>query len=454
MVHPFAARCALLACALGLALPGVARAQAPDTTRLALDALLAEVEAANPTLQAARLQAAALAEVGEQVGALPDPRVSATVFPYPVLTARGAQRSQWRVEQTVPWPGTLGLRERAADLAAEAAGYEADALALDLAFQVRQAYYALYRIQRTDALVRTFQQRLGAFSEAAAVRYEVGRGPQGAILQVQLAAERLRERLLDLDRRRETALRTLARLTDQPDLLGAAAVELAPPPLPIQDDALLDLALRLRPEVRALEAAEAQADAEVALAQRAFYPELGVAVTYTDVADREVPATADGRDALGVMVSARIPLQRGRLRARLDEARLRQAQVEARQEALQTEIATRLDELRYTAEREAETLRLFQDRLLPQAATTVESVLAAYTTGQANYLALLDAERARFELQLGYEDALGRTLDAMAALERALGTASLDTAPLDTSVSPTDASVLPPPAALQTTDSR
>ena len=45
-----------------------------------------------------------------------------------------------------------------------------------------------------------------------------------------------------------------------------------------------------------------------------------------------------------------------------------------------------------------------------QAAAAVESVLAAYTTGQADYAAVLDAERTRFQVQLGREDALGRYL--------------------------------------------
>ena len=394
-------------------------------TMLSLDALLAEVDAANPSLRAARLEAAARAEVGDQVGALPDPTVSVTAFPYPLVTALGAQRSQWRVEQMIPWPGTLGLRERAADLGAEVAEHEAEVLALDLALQVKRAYYTLYRLQRTDALVRTFRERLDAFTEAAAVRYEVGRGPQGAVLQVGLEEERLRTRLLALDARREAALQTLARLTDRPGLLLADSVALDPPPLPSADAALAETALRLRPEVQALAAAAERAETEVYLARKAFYPDLGVGVTYFDVTDRDAPPTADGTDALAVMLSAKIPLQRRRLQARLEEAQLRSAQVEARREALETAIQTELADAAYAARREAETLALYRERLLPQAQATVESVLAAYTTGEADYAAFLDAERTRFQLQLALEDALGRYLDATARLERALGGASL-----------------------------
>ncbi|MDT7858033.1 TolC family protein, partial [Rubrivirga sp. S365] len=320
MPSPLAARAVLLACLAVPALAPSARAQAPDTLRL--DAVLSAVYADNPALAAARLDARALARRGDQVGALPDPTASVMVAPYPVLSARGTLRSQWRVEQPFPWPGTLGLRRDAAAAAAESARYRAEATALDLARAATVAYAALYRTQEAAAAVRAFQARLDAFAEAAAVRYEVGRGPQGAILQVQLERQRLAERLLDLDRRREAAVQVLARLLDRPGLAVTGRVVAEAPAL--ADVAALDaLALSLRPELAAAEAAVVQADAEVALAQRAFYPDLGVGVVYTDVGAADAPPTATGRDALGVMVSARIPLQQGRMRARLDEARLR-----------------------------------------------------------------------------------------------------------------------------------
>ena len=424
----------LAALAALLALSPSARAQeAPhahagaDTTRLSLPDLLDEVARANPTLKASRLGAEALAQIGEQVGARPDPTASLMVAPFPVVTARGAQRSQWRVEQPLPWPGTLGLRERSADLAAEVAVYEADALALDLAFETRRAYYDLAHAHHVRDVLVAYQARLGAFSEAAAVRYEVGRGPQNAILQVQLEGERISERLHRLEAHRTDALQTLARLADRPDLVGSP-VAVTLPAVPDGLDALVALALRQRPEVRALDVDRQRAETERALAEEAFYPEFAVGVTYTDIADREVPATADGRDALAFTVSARIPLARGRLRARLEETRLRTAQVEARQEALDAALRTQVATLAERLLQARATLDLFERRLTPLAATTVESTLASYTTGEADYLAFLDAERARFEIALAAVDARHRVLVASAALLRALGTGdALDT---------------------------
>ena len=420
MPPPLAARAVLLACLAALA--STARAQAPDTLRL--DAVLGAVYADNPTLAAARLDARALARRGDQVGALPDPTASVMVAPYPILTARGTQRSQWRVEQMVPWPGTLGLRRDAADAAAEAARLGADATALDLARDATRAYADLVRTQEAADVVRAFQARLGAFAEAAAVRYEVGRGPQGAILQVQLERQRLDERLIEFDRQRDAAVQTLARVLDRPGLTVGRVVT-PPAALPDADD-LDALALDLRPEVAAAQARIDQAEVDVALAERAYYPDLGVGVVYTDIAPADAPPTATGRDALGLMASVRIPLGRDRLRAGVEEARLRQRAAEVRLEATRTAIQTDLADALADARRAAEAVALYRDTLLPLSLTTVESALAGYTTGAVDFLAFLDAERARFQIQLGLVDARARLLDASADLARAVGLTTPD----------------------------
>ena len=420
MPPPPVARAVLLACLAALAVP--ARAQAPDTLRL--DAVLDAVYADNPTLAAARLDARALARRGDQVGALPDPTASVMVAPYPILTARGTQRSQWRVEQMLPWPGTLGLRRDAVEAAAEAARLSADATALDLARDATRAYADLVRTQEAADVVRAFQARLGAFAEAAAVRYEVGRGPQGAILQVQLERQRLDERLIELDRQRDTAVQMLARVLDRPGLTVGRVVT-PPAALPDADD-LDALALDLRPEVAAAQARIDQAEIDVALAERAYYPDLGVGVVYTDIAPADAPPTATGRDALGLVASVRIPLGRDRLRAGVEEARLRQRAAEVRLEATQTAIQTDFADALSDALRAAEAVALYRDTLLPLSLTTVESALAGYTTGAVDFLAFLDAERARFQIQLGLVDARARLLDASADLARAVGLTTPD----------------------------
>ena len=71
-------------------------------------------------------------------------------------------------------------------------------------------------------------------------------------------------------------------------------------------------------------------------------------------------------------------------------------------------------------------LALFRETLIPQAETSFESTLSAYNTGTASFLELLDAERTLFTLRLDEAATSARYLQTLAALERALGVASLE----------------------------
>jgi outer membrane protein TolC len=161
-----------------------------------------------------------------------------------------------------------------------------------------------------------------------------------------------------------------------------------------------------------------------------------VALVYTDIAETDVPPTADGRDALGVMVSARIPLGRGRLRAGVEEARLRREAAAARVRAAEAAVETEAADALAAARRAEETVALYERTLLPQSQTVVESALAAYTTGQVDFLTFLEAERARFAVELGYVEARARRLRAAADLARALGLTRLGGTQANTIQSP------------------
>ena len=396
-------------------------AAAPDTLRL--EAVLAELHT-SPQLRAARLGASALATEAVVSDAWPDPSISLAIQPFPILTARGSQRLQFRVEQMLPWPGTLSRRRDVAEGNAAIANAEVDVFLADLSLQVQQAYIRLERVQAIDALIRGFQERLGTFAEAAAIRYEVGRGPQAAILRLQLESNRLETRLLGLDAERHLARSTLARLIDRPDLV-ADAVVVDPVALPVFDSVLVSFARRERPERDVLDARAQRHEAEIELAKRAFYPDIGASFTYFDIHADEALPTGDGRDALAIGLSIKIPLDRASRQSRLEAARMRAAQVEAQLEAFDAEIETQIEALRFAAAQERDQLALYRTRLHPQAQLTIESTLATYTTGQADFLTLLDAERARFELQIGEAEAEARYATIAAQLARALGLPSL-----------------------------
>jgi outer membrane protein TolC len=393
---------------------------------ISLPDLYKEIRANNPSLRAARLETDALSTRNRQSSTLPDPTVMITFQPFPLYTARGTQRSQWRVEQMIPFPGKLGLAGEIADRSADISGFEMKTLGEDLFHQVKVAYYELYRIQQQERLIRDFQNQLEDFEAAAAIKYQVGSGLQQAILKAQLEKNSLSRMLIILSQQRQSAAESMTRLLNRSTPTSFGDIRLELPPLPDADEAaLLAVALDHRPEVDALNSAALRAELQVKLAQKQFLPDIGFNVTYFDVGSADVPPTATGRDALALGVSLKVPLQRRRLNAAVEESQVRQNQIRARQEALDTAFRTQIRDLLNRLKLELEQLALYDEGLIPQAETTLEATLSSYTTGRTDFLDLLDAQRMLFSLRTSYEDTVANYLKDSAALERTLGLESL-----------------------------
>ncbi len=401
----------------------------PDTAAtLRLPDLLATAARANPRLQAARLRADALATRRAQVQPLPDPVVGSTYFAAPVATARGEQRTQWRVQQSIPVPGTRRLQRTVADLETDAARADADALAQTLAVEIRRAYYTLYRVQEQTRLIRRFQSDLSQFEEAALAQYEVGSEGQPAVLKAQIERQRLDLRLDDLAAERASTLQRLTRLTGRslPDDASAVRPSTASPsedgdrgPLgPSDVDAQ-------RPEAEALRADIDRAGRQIDLARRDTWPDVTVGLQYIDVADAGPAPSTDGRDAVAVSVGLALPLWRGARNAQIEEARTDRRRAKAQLDAFELEVRTRLRDLRTRIDRQQSQLRRLDTLLLPKAETALASTLSSYQTGAGDFLDLLDAQRTLFQLRLDRIARFSLLLSTRAEFERAAGRIAL-----------------------------
>ncbi len=380
---------------LGLWLPTLLYAQSHP-----LENLLHELEQRNPGLQALRVgtQAAALRPVQE--GALPDPTMGLTYLPLPVVTARGEQRSQWRLEQAFPYPGTLRLRREVAEARTLASEALYEQTRLNLAFALQRAYFTGYRIAKVRRLIQTYQEQLRLFEEAAASLYSVGKSPQQAILKAQLEHNTLDNRLLQLARQEYEVVQQLAQLLNNPSFPADTLSWQLPPWTPLPPvDSLITRALHQHPEMRRLEAEYQAADRQVALRQKKFYPDFRVSVQYIDIANRGPVPSTNGKNALAIGLGLRLPLQRRALRAGLEEAQLRLQQIRHRIEDLRIQLQTAIRERMTQLQEVDQQLALIRETLLPQADMTLETTLAAYQTGRVDFLDLLDAERMRFSLR-------------------------------------------------------
>jgi outer membrane protein, heavy metal efflux system len=405
---PFSFRihaCALLALAAGSA----------AGQGLSLDDALRFGELQSPRLAAQRSAVAASSELVGRAGELPDPKLRVGIDNLPVS---GPERFRYDSDSmTMRAVGVMqefpnSAKREARSLRAarqrdvEVVGLEAQRAML--AREVATAWFEVHYAERSRAalerLVRQFQLQVDTLASG------VARGRQGTAeaFMVRGAFEQASDRILEQDR-----LIARARIMLEALIGDEARRPLsAPPETTVFAHPREHLVTRLNehPELRVQEQREALARAEVDVARSSAKSDWALEVGY----GHRAPAFDN---MLTVMVSIDLPWQTGRRQDRDIASRL----AEVDQARAMRENARRVHEAEVrgwfadfdTAERRIER---FERTLLPLARERSAAALAAYQGGRGELGAVLEAERAVTETELGLNQALAERAKAWANL--------------------------------------
>ena len=182
---------------------GTEPAGAQQSTVSSLAALVAEAEARNPELAAARKAAEAAAARVPRAGALEDPMLSAGIANLPVNDPRLGQdfmtMAMLGLSETFPYPGKRGLREDIARALAESADWEAESIRQKVVAEVKTTYYELYFLDRALEVTRRNDTLLAGFVRVTSVKYGVGTASQPDVLKSQVERTRLSDQIVPLE---------------------------------------------------------------------------------------------------------------------------------------------------------------------------------------------------------------------------------------------------------------
>jgi outer membrane protein TolC len=381
---------------------------------LPLDVLVAEVQARNPSVQAASAAWRAAAERYPQVVSLDDPMFNYMISPSGVGTM---DNGGWMVQasQQIPWPGKRALRGSVAAAETEVARGDIGDTRLRLSEAARIAFFDYYLAWRQAEVNQSTRQLVRQLREIAVNKYEVGQVTQQDVLQADVELADLATRSAELTREQQVAS---ARINT---LLHRAADYPLPPPakvVPMPDglpaaESLQEAAARSRPDLYSQLSRIRAEEANLALACKEYYPDVNMVARY----DGFMPE--DMRSQVGMDIN--VPIRYARRSAAVREASNRIAQQRA-------EYQNRLDQVRYEVQaaftrvvQAAEIVRLYRDQTLPASERNLESAQANYTTGNLDFLRLLDAERQLNNQRERYYAALAEYHRRLAELERAVG---------------------------------
>jgi outer membrane protein TolC len=330
------------------------------------------------------------------------------------------------LRQELPAPGTVRARARAAleDGLVTQAGL--DGRDLDIVAEVTRAFYDYYRAEREYWIHLEHVRIASEVVDLARASYRAGRGSQKDTLRAIVELSRLHTDVADIEQQRTSArllLNTLmARAPDAP--LGPPP-ELAPATGPLGAGELEGRLDTTRPELVSAAHTVKRSEANLAGARSAAYwPRFMVGADYWYQPTAIGPAP---RHAYGAMLAINLPWLNPKHWDDLHEA---EQTLAADRYALESARNVSRFQLRAAAARvkaAQESFAVLDRDLLPQAQQSFEASRAAYSAGQADALALLDALRSYLQVRLDREKALARVGASLADFARAAGQRRADT---------------------------
>jgi len=382
--------------------------------------------AQNPKIQAYRKRVEVMAMRVPQAASLSDPMLEVQgwpIYPNAPQTASGRMTVDVNVTQQVPWHGKLQTKASAAEAELDEARAELAAAELQIRESVKLAYYQLYTVQRSIAILEQSRDLSLQIREVAAARLEAALVNQQDLLRAELAIADLDRELIAMRQQLAGEQAKLARLLHiSPDTKLLARDSLDDVDLPQNLERLYEQAIAARPELHAQLSAVRRDQLNTDLARLQYYPDLTLGFGWGEMTtNRALAPTADGIDNLGVTLMANIPIYRKRLDAGVREAESQVVASAREYDAMRDETLADVRSLFAQAQGQKELLELFDRDILPKAQQTLDVSLQAYQTGATDFLQLLDNRQQVLKFQLAHERLAAELRSSLASLERLIG---------------------------------
>lgn len=389
-----------------------------------LQGLLTFARTQSPELRAMQAEADAAAQRVGPAGALPDPVLRVEFMNInnygtdasPSLLPWKVGETKYTLMQSLPLWGKRDLKRDAASADARQADARSEAAWAELAARIKATYAEYYRAAGNERLSTEVLGLMARMEQVSQARYAGGLAGQSDAIRAQLEQTAMRAELIALDgEKRQIRARLNALLARDSEAPLAEPLALRPvPPVTTADAASLAERARTRnPLIQAELARVAAAQKNRDLTQRNRYPDLTVGVSPSQMGSRIT--------TWGVMVEMNIPLQQDSRRSQEREAEAMVAAARSRTDSLSQQLLGDLAVNLAGLEAARRTETLVKTQLLPQSELGLQSALAAYENGKAEFSMLLEAQR---QIRKARQEVLKSQVEAqmrLAEIERILG---------------------------------
>jgi len=408
--------------ALGIfAGPTIRAGEAQNELRLsqAIDEALKnnpEIHVLQNKLQSARAR-------GNQSTFLEDPELNLEAWGIPLnqpASIRSSNPIVFGLRQKVPFFGKRALKSEIAGSEVRIAEEDLRAKQVEVVAKVKNAYADYFMAEKSIDIAKGHLELIRQVSLTAENQYKVGRAPQQDVIKALLEQTDLLNKLNMAERELETTQARLNTLLNRrPGAQLGPPAELSPVPVLLSFDNLERLAIENNPELLGMEQNVRRSEKVIELAQRnQKYPDFMLGLQYWVAPDQKQ------KHMYTPMVSLTIPFSpwtKGKHEYEVEEALAERQAAKSQHDAMKNAALLAVREMFTRARAAAKSISFYQDGLLPQAQQSFEATVAAYQTGQVNFVTMLDAQRSIREARLGYYKALVEHEQSIVDIEKTVG---------------------------------
>lgn len=384
-----------------------------------LDHLIAIAREMSPDLAMAALESDAAAAKVAGADSLPDPKLQWQAMDIPrgasnYLPSRLPRTDKLFIEQDFPLWGKRDLKREIAEANAKNAVLLRKVVDNELVARVKIAYAQYHQIHQTLDLDNELLPRLSAIAKLAAARYGQGVGTQQEATSAEIERTELSFELARLDgERRKAKVRLNTLIGRGPNEPISETPYLRPIPPTIDLAEVTERALRSNPDLKAQDAAIDSADRTTDLAEKSWYPDVGVSLG---------AVKANGRfDGYEAMLEVNIPIRGGLRDAEIGESKAMASAAKVKRQGKQLEIENMLTDAYWSLETGRRMEKLMIDSSLPQARIGFESAAHAYELGKGEFIMVLTAEQQWRKTHVAHLQAQLEQQMGLADLERLMG---------------------------------
>lgn len=357
-----------------------------------------------PEIEAAYYDWAASAERITTARSFPDPQLTFQMDIQDVVTS-----VMPGLMVGLPGPGKRHALAEVASAESQARYFTFETRVLRTTFNLKQAYYRLHLLNAKIQVNRQTLTLLAQLEKLAASQNEVGKATLQDVLRAQIEQERLSNEITNLEDSRNF-------LTAQFKAALGLGADKPEPPFPTRFETtsldqtsgdLFATALARNPRLKQMESEVRQAQASIAVAQKARIPDFAVGL---EADAKTSPVLYRPQFAMT------LPIWRDKLAAQLAEAQANKHSAQARLSTEQIGLAVDFAEKSFMVRENGRNIVLLQERLLPKARKALDVARTAYLSGQTDFLNVIDAQRMLLEFEL---------MDVEARVDREIALAEL-----------------------------